>query len=86
MKKLLIGIVVIIAVVLIIFLYPKDAGNVCGFCPSTGIHRIEYGCIGLKYEYKPNCPDCGTEIKCMGIVTGQKKCYGTIEEVELPCE
>ena len=91
MKKLLI-IIIIVAVILIIFFYPKDAGGVCGFCPSTGIHRTEYGCIGFKYNYKQNCPDCGTEIKCVGIVLGQKKCYGipegssTIEDVEMPCE
>jgi hypothetical protein len=92
MKKILIGIVVVIAVTLVIFFYPKDAGGICGWCPSTGIHRTEYDCIGFKYEYKPQCPDCGIEIKCMGIVTGQKKYYGvpegseTTEEVEVPCK
>jgi hypothetical protein len=92
MKKPLIIIIIIIAVALTIFLYPKDAGGTCGWCPATGVHKIEYNCIGFKYEYNPQCPDCGIEIKCIGIVTGQKKCYGipegfnTTEEVEIPCK
>ena len=79
MKKIvLIGIVAII-ILLSIFLYPKDAGSTCGLCPARSYQKIEYGCLGFKYEYKQQCLGCGTEFKCMGIVT-QKKCYSLNSE------
>jgi hypothetical protein len=91
MKKLLLGIIMLVVIiVLTVFLYPKDAGGICGFCPVNGTQKEEYGCLGMKYEYKQNCPDCGTLIKCIGIVTAEKTCYSTdfnqpITWTEVPC-
>jgi len=91
MKIFWIGIIVITAIALVIFLYPKDAGGVCGYCNVTGIHKIEYDCIGFKFDYRENCPDCGTQIKCIGIIAGNKQCYGvpegstSMQDIEMPC-
>jgi hypothetical protein len=91
MKKIFIGAVAVVVIVLAIFLYPKDAGDTCGLCPVGGIHRTEYGCLGFKYQYQHGCLDCGLQIKCIGIVTGEKRCYGVPEganlnqDVEMPC-
>jgi len=89
-KVVLIIIAAIIIVALIIFLYPKDAGSTCGFCTSKVNQREEYDCIGFKYEITPNCYDCGIRIKCMGIVTGEKRCYKSDYKqpptyTEVPC-
>jgi hypothetical protein len=89
-KNLLVGIVIVTIIALVIFFYPKYAGETCGLCPVNVPQKTEYGCIGLKYEYKQPCLDCGTEIKCMGIVTTEKKCYSTdfnqpITWTEVPC-
>jgi hypothetical protein len=90
MRKIPLLILVIVAIFLIGFFYPKYAGGTCGFCPSTlpVVQRIEYNCIGFKYEYQPHCPDCGSQILCFGIVTGEKRCYTYINysiPIEVPC-
>lgn len=75
---------------LIIFFYPKYAGEGCGFCPVMGIHKIEYDCMGFKYAYQEKgCLDCGGNIFCFGVV-GERKCFGKLypnssEDVEIPC-
>lgn len=89
-KVVLIIIASIVIVALIIFFYPKDAGSTCGFCLVGGIEREEYDCIGFKYENRPDCLDCGIQIKCIGIVVGQKKCYTSDAKqpptyTEVPC-
>lgn len=85
-------VVVILLGILAYTLYPKNAGGTCGFCAPYGVHRTEYGCIGIRYEYNPMCPDCGTRIYCIGFVTNEKHCYGipkwmtdTREEIEMQC-
>jgi hypothetical protein len=92
MNKILSLILVLIVILVGIYIfYPKDAGGTCGFCPSPpAVQRIEYDCIGFKYEYNPKCPDCGIQIKCIGIVTGSKKCYTYLSgfnkpPTEVPC-
>ena len=84
---------VILLGILAYTLYPKNAGGTCGFCSPVGIHRTEYDCIGVKYEYTPRCPDCGAIIYCIGFVTNEKHCYGiprwmtdAREDIEMPCE
>jgi DNA-binding transcriptional ArsR family regulator len=71
------------------FFYPKYAGGTCGLCPPPpAVQRIEYNCIGFKYEYQPHCPDCGSQMLCFGIVTGEKRCYTYINysiPIEVPC-
>jgi hypothetical protein len=75
-KKYVITLTLIVAVFLTGFFYPKYAGSTCGFCPPPpAVQRIEYGCIGFKYEHLPECVDCGKQILCFGIVTGEKECY-----------
>lgn len=91
MKMILLGIVAVVIVATVIFLYPKDAGGTCGFCPESGIHRTEYGCIGFRYDNIGLGMDEGTTIKCIGIVTGDKKCFGvplvsnSTQDVEMTC-
>jgi len=77
--------IVIIIVPMAIFLYPKNAGSTCGFCPGApSIVRTEYGCMGVKYDYYPTgCMDCGTSILCSGIVTSEKKCYTYANKVKV---
>lgn len=78
MKKIFLVLIALAVIVLFWFLFVKSAGGNCGFCPSApAVQRIEYGCIGLKFDVEPafGCLDCGTEIKCIGIVTNEKICY-----------
>jgi hypothetical protein len=82
---------IVIIIIIAYFLYPKEAGDTCGFCLGPpAVQRIEYGCIGFKYEYQPPCIDCGRRILCFGIVTGEKKCYTYMNDfnsppTEVPC-
>ncbi len=90
----IIGIIGLAALFLILFFFPKDAGSACGFCPPFGVYRTEHGCIGFKQYIppEPGCIDCGTSVKCFGIITAERKCYGRINadapetEKELPCD
>ena len=84
-QKLLI---VFLILVLLLFFFPKKAGWTCGWCPPPpAVYKVEYGCIGLKYEYQPPCIDCGKQILCFGIVTKEKKCYTKENNQfkEVPC-
>ncbi len=86
-KKILIAIVVLIVMFLAGFFYPKDAGSTCGFCPPPPtVQRTEYGCIGFKQDVEPDpgCMDCGINIVCYGIVTGEKKCYTYMNDFDSP--
>jgi hypothetical protein len=87
-KKVLIALTIILGIFSIGFFYPKNAGGSAGFAlPPPAIQRIEYDCIGFKYEYKLDCADCGTQILCYGILTGGKRCYTYINNslTEVAC-
>ena len=86
-KTVIIAIIAIVIIALVTFLYPKNAGSTCGFCPSPpAIQRTEYGCIGFKQDLRPGpgCMDCGINIVCYGIVTAEKKCYTYMDGFEKP--
>lgn len=74
MKKNLLLIIIIVAIVSVIF-YPKDVGRpLCGpICPGVGLHYYEIPCIGFEARY--NVIDFYWDV-CYGLSYGEKKCYG----------
>jgi len=86
-KMLLIGIAIIL---LILFLYPKDAGGGnCGFCMVGEYKWTERNCLGFEQQYYPEgCADCTTDLICYGIPYGEKTCYDNSDEanrVKIDC-
>ena len=74
--------IILVIVLLIIFLYPKNAGYTYGGLVMKGsvLYREEYSCLGIKYQmrggpfFSEQCADCGKNVYCVGIPLS-KTCY-----------
>lgn len=86
-KSVWIGIIILV-ILLVIVLYPKDCGyGVGGLIPlNVTLHSEKCDCFGVKYTAVGGrfnmfgfmmCADCGPSYYCIGFPTG-KKCYETI--------
>ena len=82
MKAWKIALALVIIVIAVILLYPKECGHGYGGFVQLGavIEREECQCIGLKYANAGDafglmqCADCGPTEYCIGIPAG-KECF-----------
>jgi hypothetical protein len=90
--------VIIILLILVIFIYPKECGSSYGgfIAKEITIKREEGNCFGVKYQAYSRfgmmyCADCGKKEYCVGVPIS-KTCYewnastDPSTEIEIECK